>query len=400
MLDKSKFSELRKKLSDGTVADTATKKLMFEAVRTIEAEFGKNTSLDMFDIAPGLAECAPNLIAMPGFYDVEKPYPKIAQFMQIAQLIPSLQRPRKIRVLADSGRLFKYLLKGGEDLRVDQRVMEWLSLADSILRNDKGGHEKNLQIVRYPIIPLASQAGLIAWAEGGVTLYKLIHWAKTAVKVPNEPSWEQVEGYTLIQKLEKFQEMRTEMPNHLLAAAIWLRSESPDLWFTQKMNFARPVAVMSIVGYLIGLGDRHPSNIMFMKKSGHAVHIDFCDSFDKAKFRTNVPEFVPFRLTRMIVKALGISGTEGVFKMTGRFVMNRMRRNRVSLLAFLDIFDKIVDIRDGREPPDVQVRRKLSGRDRNEDEEMTPEDQFDWLVEQATNDWNLTRMYIGWKPTW
>jgi phosphatidylinositol kinase/protein kinase (PI-3 family) len=137
-----------------------------------------------------------------------------------------------------------------------------------------------------------------------------------------------------------------------------------------------------------------------MEKSGLTVHIDFTDSFDKAKFRQTVPEFVPFRLTRMIVKALGISGPEGVFKMTASFVMNLMRRNRVSLLAFLDVFDKLVEIPKDREPLDVQVRRKLLGRDRNADEEMTPEDQVDWLIGEAMCEWNLARMYGGWKPAW
>jgi hypothetical protein len=397
---RGKFADVRRKLNENKHCDMTTRKLMSEAVRAIETEFMKTTSLDLFEVAPSLEECAPDLIAMPGFYDVENPYPKIARFMPIAQLIPSLQRPRKIRVRADTGKVYKYLLKGGEDLRLDQRVMQWLSLASSILRNDKSGLQKNLNIVRYPIIPLSRKAGLIAWAEGGVTLYKLIHWATTAVNAPLDPSLDQIEGYTHIQKLEAFREIQARVPDNLLTAAIWLRSESPDLWFTQKTNFARSLAVMSIVGYLIGLGDRHPSNVMFMRTSGLAVHIDFTDSFDKAKFRPKFPEFVPFRLTRMIVKALGISGPEGVFTTTARFVMNLMRRNKVSLLAFLDIFDKLVELPGDREPPDLQVRRKLFGRDRNSNEEMTPEEQVSWLIEEATSEWNLARMYTGWKPAW
>jgi hypothetical protein len=50
----------------------------------------------------------------------------------------------------------------------------------------------------------------------------------------------------------------------------------------------------------------------------------------------------------MIIKALGLSRVQGVFTMTRRFVMNHMGRNRVLLLAFFDIFDKVVTVRDGR----------------------------------------------------
>ncbi len=42
---------------------------------------------------------------------------------------------------------------------------------------------------------------------------------------------------------------------------------------------------MSMVGYILGLGDRHPSNIMIKKKSGKVVHIDFGDCFEVAALR-------------------------------------------------------------------------------------------------------------------
>ena len=37
---------------------------------------------------------------------------------------------------------------------------------------------------------------------------------------------------------------------------------------------------MSMVGYVIGLGDRHPFNIMIQRNTGKVVHIDFGDCFD------------------------------------------------------------------------------------------------------------------------
>ena len=44
------------------------------------------------------------------------------------------------------------------------------------------------------------------------------------------------------------------------------------------------------------------SNILMIKTSGKIAHIDFGDSFEAAEKRENVPEKVPFRLTRMLVK--------------------------------------------------------------------------------------------------
>lgn len=52
---------------------------------------------------------------------------------------------------------------------------------------------------------------------------------------------------------------------------------------------------MSMVGYVLGLGDRHPSNLMIMRSSGSIVHIDFSDCFEVAAVRDKFPEKVPFR---------------------------------------------------------------------------------------------------------
>ncbi len=37
---------------------------------------------------------------------------------------------------------------------------------------------------------------------------------------------------------------------------------------------------MSMVGYILGLGDRHPSNIMLDRHTGKITHIDFGDCFE------------------------------------------------------------------------------------------------------------------------
>lgn len=35
-----------------------------------------------------------------------------------------------------------------------------------------------------------------------------------------------------------------------------------------------------MVGYILGLGDRHPSNLMLDRLSGKILHIDFGDCFE------------------------------------------------------------------------------------------------------------------------
>jgi FKBP12-rapamycin complex-associated protein len=95
---------------------------------------------------------------------------------------------------------------------------------------------------------------------------------------------------------------------------------------------------MSMVGYILGLGDRHPSNLMMSRKTGKIIHIDFGDCFEVAMKRDKFPEKVPFRLTKMLVKALEASGVGGTFKIISEKVMELLRNNKDSLLAILGSF--------------------------------------------------------------
>ena len=61
---------------------------------------------------------------------------------------------------------------------------------------------------------------------------------------------------------------------------------------------------MSMAGYILGLGDRHPCNIMLERNSGKIIHIDFGDTFEAAIQRD-----------KYVVS--GLSGVLGVFGVLG-----------------------------------------------------------------------------------
>jgi phosphatidylinositol kinase/protein kinase (PI-3 family) len=54
---------------------------------------------------------------------------------------------------------------------------------------------------------------------------------------------------------------------------------------------------------------RHPCNLMLDRFTGKIVHIDFGDCFEVAMQREKFPEKIPFRLTRMLINAMEVSGT-------------------------------------------------------------------------------------------
>ena len=74
------------------------------------------------------------------------------------------------------------------------------------------------------------------------------------------------------------------------------------------------------------------------RNSGKIVHIDFGDCFETSIKRKKFPETVPFRLTRMLVNAMEVSGVRGNFQFTCEKVMNVLRSNQDSLMAVLEAF--------------------------------------------------------------
>merc|ERR1712137_1517799 len=239
------------------------------------------------------------------------------------------------------------------------------------------------------------------------------------------------------------------------------KSTNAESWLERRLTYTRSLALMSMVGYILGLGDRHPSNLMLERINGKIVHIDFGDCFEVAMTRDKFPEKVPFRLTRMLVYAMEASQIEGNFRATCENVMRVMRTNKESLMAVLEAFvhDPLLNWRLlGREAPSDQevegqetsgssdvdlrpeapltrkqqqfssskmnssfdiaqveqvpevlnekavevitrVQQKLTGTDFT-NSKLTVEEQVAKLIDQATSSENLAQGYFGWCPFW
>ena len=81
---------------------------------------------------------------------------------------------------------------------------------------------------------------------------------------------------------------------HDLSKVLWLKSSHSEQWLERRTHYARSLAVMSMVGHILGLGDRHPSNLMLDRRTGKVLHIDFGDCFEVAMHRDKFPERVQF----------------------------------------------------------------------------------------------------------
>lgn len=115
-------------------------------------------------------------------------------------------------------------------------------------------------------------------------------------------------------------------------------------WINGRRAFSQTMAQMSILGYIVGLGDRHAENILLRTSDGTCFHVDFSCLFDKAK-GFEVPELVPFRLTRNLVRVLGRSEVSQEFLDFGRQAVEVSKKHELDLLGLLDslFYDPLVE---------------------------------------------------------
>ncbi|KAI8892612.1 FAT domain-containing protein, partial [Globomyces pollinis-pini] len=445
--------------------------LYYQVFRRISKQLPQLMSLEMQYVSPKLLAVRDLELAMPGTYHSGEPVITIASFVPTMSVMPSKQRPRRLNIKGSDGQEYKFLLKGHEDLRQDERVMQLFGLVNTLLGSDPETFKRHLAIHRYPVIPLSPNSGLIGWVPDCDTLHNLIRDYRESrrillniehrLMIQMAPDFDNL---TLLQKVEVFEYALDNTTGQDLYKVLWLKSKNSEVWLDRRTNYTRSLAVMSMVGYILGLGDRHPSNLMLDRYSGKIIHIDFGDCFEVAMHRDKFPERIPFRLTRMLINAMEVSGIEGNFRITCENVMRVLRSNKDSLMAVLEAFvhDPLINWRlfshaspkqDGRGPRSVKLETDLlndsthkgnngplSGRklQRNENDLISAEDEYhvkpeglntraltvinrvsnkltgrdfknttldvqlqvQKLISQATSIENLCQCYIGWCAFW
>lgn len=317
--------------------------LYYQVFRRISRQLPQVTSLELAYCSPKLLSAKDLDLAVPGTYRSGMPIVRIQGFESTFTVINSKQRPRKLSVSGGDGVNYSFLLKGHEDIRQDERVMQLFGLCNTLLANDTESYKRHLNIQRYPAIPLSQNSGLLGWVPNSDTLHVLIREYRESRKIllniehrimlQMAPDYDNL---TLMQKVEVFGYALDNTTGQDLYRVLWLKSKSSEAWLERRTNYTRSLAVMSMVGYILGLGDRHPSNLMLDRITGKIIHIDFGDCFEVAMKREKYPERVPFRLTRMLTYAMEVSNIEGSFRITCEQVMRVLRDNKESVMAVLE----------------------------------------------------------------
>lgn len=98
----------------------------------------------------------------------------IVSFNPYLLVMESKQLPKRIIIRGNDYNEYKYLVKGGEDLRLDSRIEEMFMVINNILKKNNECKEKNLLIKTYNVIAMTPFIGLLEWVNNTIPLSSII----------------------------------------------------------------------------------------------------------------------------------------------------------------------------------------------------------------------------------
>ena len=317
----------------------------------------------------------------------------IAGIEDEVSVLSSLQKPKKITLLGSDGRRYAFLAKPKDDLRKDARMMEVAGVANALLLaappTQRGGGRgggagggaggaagassltlsspssssssspstpAGLALRRFAVQPLTEDCGLVEWVPHTRVLR---HCCQETYELRGEfdrqrSNAEIKASYDAMAATLSSNAGSSASAANARAKADWLarvlarfpprlhewylaRFPDPARWACARLAFARGAAAWSVVGHVVGLGDRHGENVLLDAAGGGVVHVDFSCLFDRG-LTLEKPEVVPFRLTQNMVDACGVTGHEGAFRAACEATLGCLRGGKEALLSVLETF--------------------------------------------------------------
>ncbi|XP_073836714.1 ATR serine/threonine kinase meiotic 41 [Musca autumnalis] len=332
-------------------------------------------------------------------------------------VLRSAAKPKKITIECSDGKAYNVMVKPKDDLRKDFRLMEFNGLVKRYLHQDPQARHRHLRIRTYAAIPFNEECGLVEWLPNlnsfrgictGIYRMRGLGIPDRNIRQYALPKTDPIE-----KKRAVFQELLARNPPVFHE---WFRQRfhSPHSWYQARSSYVKTTSVMSMVGYILGLGDRHGENILFDETNGDAVHVDFNCLFNQGESFA-YPELVPFRLTHNMTFAMGPLGVEGLFRKCCEITLRLLKGESKTLMSVLrpfvydiGVIDRLktkktnnnLEVTDPKAMLDVKrIEERLQGyvkRTQGFSIPLSTEGHVNFLINEATDLDNLAAMYIGW----
>jgi ataxia telangiectasia mutated family protein len=182
-----------------------------------------------------------------------------------------------------------------DDIRQDAIMQQVFVTVNFLLRNQVltngsmniEAYQRILRLVTYNCIPLSPDSGVLEWVENTVPFGACLVGNRGMHNTYYPKEWD---NYTCRKKLMEATDKREafdEICENFSPAFRFFFLErfrgSTQLWHESRTRYVRSCAVSSMVGHILGIGDRHASNILMNEVTGELVHIDFGIVFEQGK---------------------------------------------------------------------------------------------------------------------
>lgn len=361
-----------------------------------------------------------------------------------------VHKPVTVRVYGDDGNAYKELVKGHDDTRQDAVMQQVFQAVNDMVRRSSGSSNA---VRTYNVVPMSPDTGVIEWVERTMPLGAYLSGSKGAHSryFPGDASYRDCQKrlYKAHNDAKSHRDptallldVYTDVCDHFQPAFryffIEFFGDDAQTWLRKTRAYAASVAHASMVGYVLGIGDRHGNNILICTRTAQVVHIDFGIALEQGHTLA-IPETVPFRLTRDVVDGMGLAKTDGLFLTSAVSLAATLRDNATALLTILDVLvhdplyrwlltprdqrarqrdedeveaktprrrdgEDISSSSNGGTPPAaaeralLRVRHKLQGYSDSGADVLSVEGQVKQLIADAMDPSNLCRIYYGWAP--
>ncbi|XP_056289749.1 DNA-dependent protein kinase catalytic subunit-like [Pseudoliparis swirei] len=313
------------------------------------------------------ADTFSNELEIPGQYDGrDKPLPeyhaKITGFDERVKVMLSIRRPKRLIIRGDDERDHPFLVKGGEDLRQDQRIEQLFGVMNIVLSHDAACTHRGMQLRTYQVIPITTRIGLIEWMENTCTLKDFLYNTMTDQErerakrcVEDHNKWlkkfaPELKGFALYgpaykkagrsETVDAFSKVLQHVPRDLLKRAFLKMCNSPEAFLSLRSHFISSHALLCVSQWILGIGDRHLSNFMINMETGGMIGIDFGHAFGSATQFLPVPELMPFRLTQQFVNLMQPLRESGLIQSIMVHSLRAYSAEPDLLLNTMDVFVK------------------------------------------------------------
>lgn len=228
-------------------------------------------------------------VEVPGQYEscarVPRPldHARIADFDESLLLLSSLRQPKRLTIRGTDEHDVQFLVKGGEDLRQDQRIQQLFSVMNELVQaTGRPGQNSSIRLRTYRVVPLSMSVGVLEWVSNTVPLKAFIQAELVSRFGSNTPDSaanaaykhfiEKEKGFIQVYKASRStavaaaEHIVSQLPWDTLRSAVLKLAATPEASLTIRALFVRSLAGINIGGYLLGIGDRHAENFLVDKR--------------------------------------------------------------------------------------------------------------------------------------